>query len=62
MRCALRRSAFQPPHRTVFSRGFADAYAALAAGDVAPDLAREIVEGAETRLGVARLSLPNVPA
>jgi flagellar biosynthesis protein FlhF len=61
MRGALRRSAFHPPHRNDFSQSFADAYAALAAGEVAPDLAREIVEGAEARLGIARPPLSKTP-
>lgn len=58
MRCALRRSAFHPPHRAELSQSFADAYAALVAGDVAPDLAREIVENAEARHGGPHPSVP----
>jgi len=58
VRCALRRSAFHPPHRAELSQSFADAYAALVAGEVAPDLAREIVENAETRLGAFHSSVP----
>jgi flagellar biosynthesis protein FlhF len=61
MRCALRRSAFHPPHRNNLSRSFADAYAALAASEVAPELAREIVEAAEARLGFPRPSLSETP-
>jgi flagellar biosynthesis protein FlhF len=55
MRCALRRSAYAHPSRQGLSLRSADAYAALAAAEVAPDLAREIVESAEARLGAPRL-------
>jgi flagellar biosynthesis protein FlhF len=51
MRSALRRSAWAPPSRAGLSHRFADAYAALAASEVAPELARDIVEAAEARLG-----------
>jgi flagellar biosynthesis protein FlhF len=62
MRCALRRSAFVPPHhRQGFSQSFADAFAALAASEVDPDLAREIVENAEARLGRVRGAQPKLP-
>lgn len=49
MRCALRRSAYAPSQRQGRSLRFTDAYAALADGEVEPDLAREIVEAAEAR-------------
>lgn len=61
MRGALRRSAFAPLHRQGYSQNFADAFAALAASEVAPDLAREIVEGAEARLGLVHGAQPKLP-
>ena len=61
MRCALRRSAFVPPHRQGFSQSFADAFAALAASELDPDLAREIVENAEARLGRVHGAQPKLP-
>jgi flagellar biosynthesis protein FlhF len=57
MRSALRRSAWGPPTNASVSHRFADAYAVLAASEVAPELAREIVEAAE-----ARLAAPVLPA
>ena len=52
MRSALRRSAFCAPPRHGVSQRFSDSYAALVANDVTPELAREIVEAAESRRGV----------
>lgn len=51
MRRALTRSAFAPAQWMGTSRDLSDAYAALAASEVAPDLAREIVQSAEARVG-----------
>lgn len=56
MRSALRRSAWAPPTSSGVSHRFADTYAALAASEVSPDLAREIVEAAESRLATPVLS------
>jgi len=65
MRSVLRRSAFHPPERSHLSQSSADAYAALVAGEVAPDLARDIVEAAEARLDALasppRESPPAIP-
>jgi len=54
MRRALVRSAFAPSRWTGVSPTAADAYAALAAQEVLPSLARDIVEAAETRVAAAR--------
>jgi len=50
MRCALRRSMYAASPRQGRSLRFTDAYAALAEAEVTPELAREIVEAAESRL------------
>jgi flagellar biosynthesis protein FlhF len=52
MRRALMRSAFAPAWSAP-SRDLSDAYAVLTANEVAPDLAREIVEGAASRAAAA---------
>ena len=49
MRRVLARSALAPPQWAGASPSLADAYLTLTANDVAPDLAREIVESAEAR-------------
>jgi len=49
MRRALTRTAFAPPEWRA-SPDASDAYASLAASELAPDLAREIVSAAEARL------------
>jgi flagellar biosynthesis protein FlhF len=54
MRSVLRRSAYAPAARSGPSQRFSDAYALLAAADVAPDLARSLVEAAEARLAAPR--------
>ncbi len=56
MRRAITRSAFAPPHWARSSADASNAYAALTAADVAPDLAREIVEGAEARTAPAPIT------
>lgn len=49
MRRALTRSAYAPQARHGASPGAAEAYAALTAADVSPELARAIVDAAEER-------------
>ncbi len=49
MRRALTRSAFAPPEWLSGAPDLSDAYAALTASEVVPELAREIVHGAEAR-------------
>ena len=49
MRRALARSAFAPSAWINASPGTADAYAALAAAEVSPELAHELVQAAEAR-------------
>jgi flagellar biosynthesis protein FlhF len=61
MRSALRRSAYTPPPQNGLSLRLGAAYAALAANDVAPDLARDIVEAAESRLASSRPTAPGAP-
>jgi flagellar biosynthesis protein FlhF len=51
IRRTLTRSAFAPPQWLGASPDLAEAYAVLIAGEVSPDLAREIVHGAESRMG-----------
>jgi flagellar biosynthesis protein FlhF len=53
MRRAITRTAFAPPQWLSGAPDLSDAYAVLTANEVAPDLAREIVQGAESRLGGA---------
>ena len=50
MRRAVTRSAFAPAQWIGASPDVANAYAMLTAGEVLPDLAREIVQGAKSRL------------
>jgi flagellar biosynthesis protein FlhF len=54
MRRALVRSAFAPARWSGVSPTASDAYAALAAQEVLPSLARQIVEAAEARVAGAR--------
>ena len=49
MRRALTRSAFAPPEWLSAAPDLSDAYAILTANEVAPELARDIVHGAEAR-------------
>ena len=49
MRRALTRSAFAPPEWLTSAPDLSDAYSVLTSNEVAPELAREIVHGAETR-------------
>ena len=54
MRRALTRTAFAPSQWLGASPNVSDAYAALTAAEVTPDLAREIVHAAESRLATPR--------
>jgi flagellar biosynthesis protein FlhF len=56
MRRALTRTAFAPSQWLGASPNLPDAYAALAAAEVAPELAREIVECADSRRAQSRAS------
>src|SRR5580658_8486188 len=64
MRRAITRTAFAPPQWLGGAPDLSDAYATLTANEVAPDLAREIVQSAESRSGggsrlrVTRLKQP----
>jgi flagellar biosynthesis protein FlhF len=51
MRRAITRTAFAPPQWLGGAPDLSDAYAILTANEVAPDLAREIVQSAESRSG-----------
>ncbi len=53
MRRALTRSAFAPAQWLASSPGLTEAYAALTANEVTPELAREIVQCAAGRMGAA---------
>jgi len=53
MRRALTRSAFAPSGWRAASQGLSDAYATLAASELAPELASDIVHAAESRLAGA---------
>ncbi len=57
MRRVLTRTAFGPGHWAGASLAISDGYATLTAGEVSPELAREIVQGAESRPGVVRAPL-----
>jgi flagellar biosynthesis protein FlhF len=58
MRRVLTRSALAPPHWAGASPSLSDAYLTLTANDVAPDLAREIVESARVFSDESRPSPP----
>jgi flagellar biosynthesis protein FlhF len=55
MRRALTRSAFAPPEWLSAAPDLSDAYAVLTANEVAPELAREIMHGAEARASKSEL-------
>lgn len=59
MRRAITRTAFAPPQWLGGAPDLSDAYAELTANEVAPDLAREIVQSAESRTGSG--ARPRVP-
>src|SRR5436853_6186333 len=54
MRRAITRTAYTPGQWVGVSQDFSDAYALLTASEVSPDLAREIVQGANSRLAAPR--------
>ena len=54
MRRAITRTAFAPPQWLSGAPDLSDAYAVLTANEVAPDLAREIVQSAESRSSGSR--------
>jgi flagellar biosynthesis protein FlhF len=56
MRRAITRSAFAPAQWVGVAPDLSDAYAMLTASEVAPDIAREIVQSAGSRLSGPRLS------
>jgi flagellar biosynthesis protein FlhF len=56
MRRAITRSAFAPAQWVGVAPDLSDAYAMLTASEVAPDIARDIVQSAGSRLAVPRLS------
>ncbi len=58
MRRVLTRNVYNPAQWPGASPTVSDAYATLAAAEVGPELAREIVENAEGRLGEARTAGP----
>ena len=60
IRRTLTRSAFAPPQWLGSSPDLSNAYAVLTAGEVAPELAREIVQCAESRTGAPR-EAPHTP-
>jgi flagellar biosynthesis protein FlhF len=60
MRRALTRTAFAPPEWRA-SPDISDAYASLAASELAPDLAREIVSAVHTRLAPPLATQARVP-
>ena len=57
MRRAITRSAFAPAQWAGVAPDLSDAYAMLTASEVAPDIARDIVQSAGARLSGPRLSL-----
>ena len=57
MRRTLMRSAFAPTQWLASSPDISEAYAALTANEVGPELAREIVQGAATRAAAPRSPL-----
>lgn len=61
MRRALTRSAFAPSQWMASSPDLAEAYAALTANEVAPELARDIVQAAAVRAAGSRPSLGRAP-
>ncbi len=61
MRRAITRSAFAPAQWVGAAPDLSDAYAMLTASEVAPDLARDIVNAAGARLSGPRMSLSRTP-
>ena len=61
MRRAITRTAYAPAQWVGVSQEISDAYAALSAAEVAPDLAREIVPAAGRKASGVRLPTARVP-
>jgi flagellar biosynthesis protein FlhF len=61
MRRAITRTAYAPGQWVGVSQDLSDAYASLTASEVAPDLAREIVQAANSRLAAPRLPVAGTP-
>ena len=61
MRRVITRTAYAPGQWVGVSQDFSDAYALLTASEVSPDLAREIVQGANSRLSAPRAPLARTP-
>ena len=61
MRRAITRTAYSPGQWAGVSQDLSDAYASLTASDVAPDLAREIVQAANSRLPAPRVPPARTP-
>jgi len=61
MRRAITRSAFAPAQWVGVAPDVSDAYAMLTAGEVAPDIARDIVQAAGSRLAASRPSPSRSP-
>jgi flagellar biosynthesis protein FlhF len=61
MRRAMTRTALAPSEWLAQSQELSDAYAALAANEVAPDLARDIVQAASARTSESRTSTARQP-
>lgn len=61
MRRAITRTAYSPGQWAGVSQDLSDAYASLTASDVAPDLAREIVQAANSRLAAPRVPPARTP-
>jgi flagellar biosynthesis protein FlhF len=57
MRRALTRTAFAPSQWQGSSPALSEAYAALTAAEVAPELARDIVQAAESRVAGSRMAM-----
>ena len=61
MRRAITRTAYAPAQWVGVSRDISDAYAALTAAEVSPELAREIVQAAGGRVNGHRLPSAHIP-
>jgi flagellar biosynthesis protein FlhF len=60
MRRVLTRTAFGPATWTGASPTISDGYASLIAGEVSPELARDLVQGAEARLAPGRPAISRI--
>jgi flagellar biosynthesis protein FlhF len=61
MRQAITRTAYAPAQWVGVSQDISDAYAALSGAEVSPELAREIVQAAGSRVGSARVPASRIP-